>query len=434
MSELAILGGTSAISVSHPHFVWPKITKEKIEAVEKQVASGEISIYDDSGIIKELEKAFCVYHNLPYGVATNAGTTALLSAFFGCGIGPGDEVIAPTYTFLATVTPILHVNAVPILVDCDSVTGNISPKEIRKNITSKTKAIVITHVWGHPCEMDEIVAIAKENNLFLIEDCSHAHGACYKNQKVGTFGDVACFSLQGNKIVSAGEGGILLTKSLEIYERATLLGHYRNRSEQCVKSDFYKQFTKTGYGLKLRMHPVGAALALIDFKNLEQNIILRNSNLNYFSEGLSQIEEISPPTTYEYVHRGAFYGYKPHYMKDKMNGIPIEIYVEALRAEGMEISKPGSKPLHMLPLFQTVHDGMYENDWPRSGSHVLREVVYKNGDLPNSEAIYNVSLSLPTFSEINDKKIIDQYLSAFKKISSHKQELFDFYMKMKEKK
>lgn len=275
MSELAILGGPSVITALHPHFVWPKITQEKINATVKQVASGEISIYDDSGIIKELEDSFCVYYNLPYGIATNSGTTALLSAFFGCGIGPGDEVIAPTYTFLATVTPILHVNAIPVLVDCDAVTGNISPQEIRKNITCKTKAIVITHIWGHPCEMDEILAIAIENNLFLIEDCSHAHGACYKNQKVGTFGDVACFSLQGNKIVSAGEGGILLTKSLEIYERATLLGHYRNRSEQCVKSNFYKQFTKTGYGLKLRMHPVGAALALIDFKNLEHNILGR---------------------------------------------------------------------------------------------------------------------------------------------------------------
>lgn len=174
-------------------------------------------------------------------------------------------------------------------VDAEPETGNIDVEDLKKKITKRTKAIVVTHIWGHPCEMDEIMEVAKNHGLKVIEDCSHAHGATYKGQLVGTFGDVSCFSLQGNKIVSAGEGGILLTNSQEIYERSTLLGHFRDRSQQCVCSNFYKQFAKTGYGLKYRMHVLAAALARVSLWKLDERIKTRTENLNYFSKLLSKI-------------------------------------------------------------------------------------------------------------------------------------------------
>lgn len=366
------------------------------------------------------------YHQMIYAIATNSGTTALHSAYFGCGIGPGDEVLAPTYTFLATVTPILHVNAIPVLVDSEPETGNINVEDLKKKITKRTKAIVVTHIWGHPCEMDEIMRIARNHNLKVIEDCSHAHGANYKGKLVGTFGDVSCFSLQGNKIVSAGEGGILLTNLQEIYERATLLGHFRDRSEQCVISDFYKQFVKTGYGLKYRMHVLAAALARISLRKLNSRIKTRTENLNYFSRLLNEIPGIEPPITRNYVTRGAFYGYKPLYLKEEMDGLSIDLYVQALKAEGVEIKKPGSPPLHMLPLFQTLNDGMYKDSWPRRSSYVEREIIYKNGDLPVSEAYYRRALSLPTFTSPEDKKLIEQYSDAFRKVFENRAELINY--------
>lgn len=426
MSKLALFGGKPLVSTPKPHFVWPPVTEEDYQAVKHQMDTGVLSEYGRTGVIKEFEDEFAQYHQMRYAIATNSGTTALHSAFFGCGIGPGDEVIAPTYTFLATVTPIFHVNAIPVLAEADSETGNISVKDIKERITNKTKAIVITHMWGHPCEMDEIVSLAQEKGLFLIEDCSHAHGATYKGRLVGTFGDVSCFSLQGNKMVSAGEGGILLTNSQEIYERATLLGHYRDRSEQCVKSDFYQQFVKTGYGLKYRMHVLAAALARVSFSKMEERIKTRNENLNYLSHLLKDIPGILPPITKNYVTRGAYYGYKPLYQKDQMGEISVELYVKALVAEGIEVKKPGSKPLHMLPLFQKKNDGMYHNGWPKISPFVEKTVVYKDGDFPKAESYYKRALSIPTFTSPGNKQLIEQYAAAFLKVYENRQELINY--------
>ncbi len=423
MSKLALLGGKPVVKNEHPHFVWPPVTNQDYQAVFKQLETGELSVYGRSGIVKEFEDDFSAYHGMKYVVATNAGTTALHSAFFGCKLGPGDEVLAPTYTFLATVTPILHVDAIPVLVDANPETGNMDIEDMKRKLTNRTKAIVITHMWGHPCEMDEIVTFAKENNLYLIEDCSHAHGATYKGKLVGTFGDVSCFSLQANKIVSAGEGGILLTNSQEIYERATLLGHYRDRSEQCVETTFYRQFVKTGYGLKYRMHVLAAALAQVSFHKLDTNISTRTKNLNYMSQLLQEIPGVTPPITKEYVTRGAFYGYKPFYEIDVFDGLSILTYVKALQAEGVEVKKPGSRPLHMLPLFQTLDDGMYKHGWPRRNPQRTDPTPYRNGDFPNAEAYYQKTLSLPTFTNPADKDIIVQYAEAFQKVYDNRHEL-----------
>ena len=139
----------------------------------------------------------------------------LHSAFFGIGLQPGDEVIAPTFTFLSTVMPLFVVNAVPVLVDCELDTGNIDPAAIEGAITPRTRAIVVVHINGHPCDMDPIAEIARRRGLRLIEDCSHAHGAM-QGVPVGGIGDVSIFSLQGSKLTAAGQGGLLLTRDREI--------------------------------------------------------------------------------------------------------------------------------------------------------------------------------------------------------------------------
>lgn len=416
MDKLALMGGKLSVDVPYDDS-WPPVSLEEVHECLNMMYNKELSYYGREGKVKDLEESFCEYHDMKYAIAVSSGTQSLHSAFFAIGLGPGDEVICPTYTFLATVTPIYQCRAVPVLCDAEIETGNIAPSEIKEKITNKTKAVVITHMWGHPCEMDEIVAICKAHNLILIEDCSHAHGSTYKGKKVGTFGDISCFSLQSAKIVTGGTGGILLTNHVEIYERATLLGHFRVRSSESVQSEKYSKYASTGFGMNYRMHPLAAAMACIQFQDLDNRIQLRCNNLNYLSELLTSVDGINPPVTQPYVTRGAYYGYKPHYTGSESWGISIELYVKALKAEGVLVNLPGSKPLHLLPLFQGGEKDLYS--FKGKSEELTGEYrTYKKGDFPISESFYEKSLSLPTFTGAPDL-LIEQYAAAFKKVSEN---------------
>ena len=404
---------------------WPIIYEEDIQDVENIMKKGEISYYGWEGKLEEFEQEICKYHNVKYALAVNSGTSSLHSAFFGINLGPGDEILCPTYTFLATVTPIFQCYAKPILCDCEEDTGNICPKDIEKKITEKTRAIVITHMWGHPCDMDKILEICKRHKLLLIEDCSHAHGATYKGKKVGTFGDVGCFSFQANKIVTGGCAGVMITNDQEIYERACLLGHFRNRSFDTVKSEKYSKYSNTGFGLNYRIHPLAAAMAINHFRDLDNRIKIRNENLNYLSLKINELNTcIKAPITRVNCFRGAYYGYKPLYYGYEKWGVPPEIYAKALEMEGFDVGIPGSKPLHLLNLFQGGEKDLY------SFRGVYRPLLnnyinYKEGDLPKSEYYYKHTLSFPTFTFV-DKNVIDKFVEAIKKIDENKEELIEY--------
>jgi perosamine synthetase len=379
---------------------------------------GELSYYGREGAVAELEDAFKGYHGAKYALAVSSGTAALHSAFVACGIRPGDEVLAPTYTFLATVTPILAANGNPILIDCEEDTGNIDPAALKAAVSPRTRAIVVTHLWGHPVEMDAVLDVAQRYHLRVIEDCSHAHGSTYHGKKVGTLGDVGCFSLQANKIVAAGQGGILLTNDQEIYERAVLLGHFRVRAEESVLLPSLRPFVDTGFGLNYRMHPLAAAIASVQFRHLDERIELRRQKLDSFSEGLSSIPGIKPPVTRPYVTRGAYYGYKPWYLAEELHGLSIDLYIRALQAEGVAIKRPGSAPLHLSPLFSGVSGGI--DSFTHSRPDSRRQ--YLPGDFPVSEHVHATSLSLPTFT-YEPFSLIEEYLEAFEKVARHAEEL-----------
>jgi len=192
-------------------FVWPRIDSNIRQAVLSQLDQS-ISIYDRSGIIKSFEDEFALYHSLTHALLCNSGTNALHSAYVAMNLHKGDEVLVPSYTFFATVTPLLWTGATPVLCDCDDY-GNISIEEIKRKTNKKTRAVVVTHMWGIPCDMENIQAHCKLKKLLLLEDCSHAHGATINGKRVGAFGDLAVWSLQGQKTVTGGEGGILCTNN-----------------------------------------------------------------------------------------------------------------------------------------------------------------------------------------------------------------------------
>jgi dTDP-4-amino-4,6-dideoxygalactose transaminase len=208
-SPLALLGGTPAVTAPVPHFTWPPVSDRTESAVLTQLRTA-VSVYDRSGVIADLEDALRGYFGVRHALLTSSGTAALYDLYAACRIQPGDEVICPAYTFFATVTPLLHLGAIPVLADCDE-NGNLDPADAARKITARTSAIMVTHMWGVPADMTAIRELADSHRLTLLEDGSHAHGASIGAQKTGTAGDGSAFSMNGPKPLSAGEGGFLLT-------------------------------------------------------------------------------------------------------------------------------------------------------------------------------------------------------------------------------
>lgn len=398
--DLAIFGGRKAIIHPHPHWHWPPKSEAKKQAVLAHLMEENMNERGFPTIVNEFETRFADYHGRKHALAMNSGTSTLHAAFFAVGLGAGDEIIAPTLTFFATATPVVHLGATPVLCDCEPDTGNICPDDIRKRITKRTKAIVITHLCGHPCEMDAITEIARDHGLSLIEDCSHAHGATYRGKKVGTFGDIACFSMDNRKLLATGEGGILVTDNQRLFERALMLGDFGPRLFHDLTLPETVRYQETGLGCKYRIHPLSAAIANEEMNSLERYIRLRKEKLDRLSKGIESIPGIAPPHTRDHVTRGAFFGYRPFYRKDELNGLALEVFLKILNAEGMEIRQSSHPPLHRLPLFM--------DRWPSN----------RNLSLPRSEAFFSGTASLPTFT-LEPLELIDSYIQAFEKVCGY---------------
>lgn len=413
-NKLAINGGEKTVKIDRPHYLWPPITDKTKRAVLRQLEES-ISIYNRSGIIEKLEKRFAEYYEKPHALLTNSGTTALYSMFIGADLKEGDEVICPAYTFYASVTPLFFTGAVPILVDCRE-DGNINPDGIVRRITENTKGIIVTHMWGLPCEMAPIIKIAEKNDLLLFEDASHAHGATYRGRKVGTFGNASVFSLQAQKTVTGGEGGILLTDDDNIYYRALLLGHYNKRCIQEIPENHpLYQYAITGMGLKLRIHTIAAAIADEQFDGMEDILAKRKRFVQKMNEELSDLPGIEVPKVPQDV-KPTWYAYIMQYKPEELGGLSIDKFYEALLAEGCtELDRPHSTcPLNYHPLFQNPGILFPQYD---------KKISYSRGDFPMARKFHEYSLKLPVWHDPSDEEIIDLYIQAFIKVTDNYEEL-----------
>lgn len=416
MVTLAVNGGEKTIEgrFTEP---WPPITAEDAAIVASMVIKGELSYYGREGAVARLEDLFKVYIGVDHALATSSGTAALHSAYFALNLSPGDEVLVPTYTFLATVMPLFALNLVPVLVDADPMTGNLDPGDLTRHLTSRTRAVVVTHMWGVPCDMAPIMDVAREHGLRVVEDCSHAHGAEVMGHRVGAIGDIAAFSLQGKKLVAAGQGGILTTNNRDLFERAVLFGHFKVRSFQDVHAPSLAPFASTGVGLNYRMHPLAAALAERQFNRLDDYITGRQLNFEYLNERLKGIPGILPPIVPDYAERCVWYSYKPLFDPDTLPGVSIDRYIEALAAEGVEIERSETKPLHHEAIFQegpgVVFAG-FGHFYGISDSGRLRH--YAVGDLPQSERYAERTLVLPPYTTAN-RPLMDRIAIAFRKVA-----------------
>jgi len=405
MAKLAIQGGSKFFEESAVtkdlkwHAQYPVVDEDcEIAAVVAVMKSRQLSISGRTGVIAELEDALCAYYEVPYALTFNCGTAALHSAYLAAGAGPGDEVITSPYTWVTNVTAILAAGAIPVFADIHPESLNIHAESIAKVISPQTRAISVTHLYGQPADMDPIMQLARERNLMVIEDASQAHGARYKNAKVGTIGDMGCFSMQAGKQMVAGEGGFLTTNSQELYERAMLFGHHPARLQQCLTLDRYRSFATAGLGFKYRIPPVCAALAKVQLGRLDLWNEARIRNAACLTGFLQDIPGIRPPViSPDVVH--TFYMYPMTYASGELGGLARDRFIQAVKAEGVQVLKNYCEPIHLDPLFRERRYPGRRSPW--EDPEVKRQVVYREGDCPVAEqrARDELLVYFPRFTE-----------------------------------
>ncbi len=278
----------------------PVITEKEKEKVLQVMDSGMLT---SGKYVKEFEKKFAGYIGCKYGIATSSGTTALELALKSAGIGEGDKVITTPFTFIASSNSIFYTGAEPVFVDIDRNTYNIDPELIREKLAEEEniKALLIVHLYGLPCNMEEIMDIVAENELILIEDCAQAHGAKYNGKKVGGFGDVSIFSFYPTKNMTTGEGGIVLTGNKNIAEKARLLVNHGQSSR------YYHEIL----GYNYRMTNIAAAIGLVQLEKLDKLNKRRQDNAVYLTEKLKNLSNIKIP----YVPERCYHSYHQYTIK-----------------------------------------------------------------------------------------------------------------------
>ncbi len=417
MEKLALLGGTKAVKKTLEEMAFPLVPEKAYKTVEDIMRKGEIST---SPIVNQFEEKFRKYIGCEYGLCYVNGTTAIQSALFVAGVGAGDEVIVPSFTFWASVGPVVANKSIPVFADVDIFTQTLTAETIKKCITKRTKAILVVHVWGTPCDMDPIMALAKEYNIKVIEDCSHAHGAEYKGRKVGSIGDIGCFSLQGSKVLPAGEGGIMVTNSKEYYERAIALGHYE-RIKTLDDSSEYKKYILTGLGFKHRVHPIPIAIADAQLDLLDERNRIRKENALYFESLISDLDFID----FQKIPEGAERIYAYHYgtyNSEKLKGLGLYTFLEALWEEGVMCGSCSYGVLHKAPLYtEGATSPVCSFGCP------CYDAEYKPAEyLESSECLNNCAILLaPRFENVTKEDIIE-HANAYRKIVASVDELLEY--------
>ena len=407
----AILGGDQAVTEDQTEALhWPIISSDDEQAVLDVLRSGELSV---NPVVGELEDDYKKLTGRSFALTHNNGTAAILAGLHAIGIAPGDEVIVPSATWWSSVMPILHCGGIPVFAEIESECLGLDPEDIERKITPRTKAIVVVHLFGMPSKIDEIKAVADKHGLKILEDASHAHGATYKGKPIGSFGDVSIFSMQGNKLVPSGEGGVLLCDSQSLYESAIRLGHYERLLD--IESE-NRYFAATGFGFKFRMAPMSAALARTQLQHLCKRNKRRNDNCIYLSEKLLELG-IEPFLAPQNVSR-VYFEFLVRY-DAQTTGLKISDLTTALQAEGALVTAPRYPLLHQQPVFTS---GTWSKiaRLPATKEGPLH--IYDPADLPATTLGNGTLLKLPAFPSATTE-LLDQYAEAFTKVLSHAAEI-----------
>lgn len=423
-SSLALLGGPPMIvDENHDLFHWPIITPEDESAVLDVLRSGKMS---GTEITREFEKEYADWVGCEYALGYCNGTASLMGAFWGVGIGAGDEVICPAMTYWASCASVLHLGGTVNFADIDPTTLCISPDDIEHRIGPRTKAIVVVHYAGHPCDMDAIIPIARKHKLSIIEDVSHAHGSLYKGRPCGSLGDVAGMSMMGGKAFAIGEAGMFLTNDRGIYERAIAYGHYErtggpsrfSESPISVHGDLSKFKGVPIGGFKHRMNQTCSALGRVQLRYYPKRIVEIQSAMNRFWDLLEDVPGLHPHRTDRKSGdtMGGWYFPRGIYRSEELGGLSCSRFCEAVRAEGVELCRPGSNfALHTHPVFHEAD--IFGQGKPTAVAFGQRDVRQGTGSLPVAEAVHETTLGVPWFKH-DQPDAIKLYADAFRKVAN----------------
>ncbi|MDE1855906.1 MAG: DegT/DnrJ/EryC1/StrS family aminotransferase [Candidatus Micrarchaeota archaeon] len=354
----------------------PYVGEEELNNVVEAVKTNWIS--SNGHFIRDFEKGFSGYIGTKHGIAVNNGTSALHLPLVAMGIGKGDKVIVPSMTSIACANTIEYTGAKPVFVDSTKEYWCVDPKDIEKKIDSKTKAIMVVHVYGHPCDMDPIMEVADKHGIPVIEDCAEAHGAEYKKRKVGTFGRVASFSFYGNKIITTGEGGMVLTNDDELAEK---MGILRN---QGMKPEYKNKYYYDMVGYNFRMTNIQAAIGTAQLKKIDYLVDrhrwMAKTYNKYFEDSKSVVHHP------EMKWAKCVYWYYSVLVKKELR----DKVTATLNNAGIE-TRPFFYPIHMLPLYK---DG-------KQSLPVAEDIGFRGLNLPSG----------PTLKEEQIKEVADAILS-----------------------
>ncbi len=417
---LAIKGGVPVVAPGQIDEQWPVVSEEDIAAVTATLRSGKLT-WVNNETVAALEREWAAYVGSRHCIAFNSGTSALHGAVAAAGVEPGDEVVVPAFTFMASAAAVVHHQGLPVFVDVDPRTFTLDPALLAEKITDRTRAIMAVHLSGLPAAMDEILAIARPRGIKVIEDLSQAAGAIYKGRKVGSIGDVgACSIMAGKNLPTAGEGGLLTTDDADLRNRADQLKMFGER----VTDSGRREFNVATYSWNYRFSSILAAFTSSQLRRLDDNTLRVQEGARYLADGMSEIPGLLPPL----VPAGSTHAY--HHFRFRVDpqaagiDLPAGRFRKALQdlvsAEGVPLKQYQNRPVPGQWMFQETRGCPFDCD------HASHKVRYDIHDYPRtldairSSLVIGNRLCMATFFE---RRNLDLYLDALHKVFSHRDEL-----------
>jgi len=426
MSQLAIFGG--APQRTKPFPAWPVFDENEERAVNQVIRGGNWWHYfqgeavepekllggESRSQVSEFQATFAQYQGAQYGMACSNGSVALEVALKALGIGPGDEVIVPAYTFVATASAVLMVNAIPIFVDIEWDTFNIAPNRVEQAITPRTKAVIPVHFAGQAADLDSLMGIAARHNLLVIEDAAHAHGASWRGRGLGCIGHVGTFSFQASKNMTAGEGGLVTTNNRDLAE---LCDSYI-WGGRVVGRPWY-EYHRLGWNY--RMTEFQGAILLQQLKRLEAQNAKRRENARYLDQRLSKLPGISPLRVLEDVTKHSHHLYIFRFEAERI-GLSRANFLAALSAEGIPCLSGYEHALYKNTMF--LRQDFYPRGCPITCGHYDRFIDYASFEAycPNAERACREAVWLEHRLLLGELEDMDDIVHAIEKICEHRRD------------
>jgi len=422
-AKLALLGGRQAVTIQEPE-QWRAPLDREIELCTQVIRDRAFSQTND-GLPLELERRFGDMVGAKFCLSQNNGTSTLLAAYFAVGVGPGDEVITPSYGWICTFAPALLLGARVVFCEVDPDTLLADPADTERRITPRTKAICVPHLFGNVCDMDAILAIGRKHGVPIIEDCSHSHGAEWDGRPIGSLGDVGCFSMQGSapggKPVAAGEGGVVVTGNRRYYERILIMGHVNRKGMMEELTDpQYAALGKSGLAMvKLRPSALSMAVGLASLETVQHRSQRIWGHYLQLEEGLEDVPGVRMAGRYARAQPGGFYGnFRGIYDPQELGGLPADRFVEAVCAEGAPLEGRMYPLWHLEPPFARGMAFYDDGRGPLTGDYK----GYRPGDLPVSERVHPCVIAFQALIEPKEG-FIEQYVAAIQKVADNHTQL-----------